>query len=507
MLRRTLPLLVFCFGLAPGIGLQAQVPAPNPPAASPLPITAPGNGPYHRLAIPSSANAASQYADLRDLQVQNAAGLLVPFAWISGEVLPSEMMSTRAPVHAVPQAKEGAGGDIPIGLKLGADGSVRLAVPAPQSGNRAAVQQWIVDTHKVSGAMVQLTLSLAPSASGLFTVNVESSNDLAQWRYVSSQVQIARLKAGGSLIERLELELPSVRAKYLRISTEAGAPSLPLTGVMVDSVLRADAIAQIEWSSPIAATRCEATYCEYPLPRNVPLSSLRIALSQTNTLSPVTITGLRPSAPASSAHLQHSHQYRQTNPLHLLRHKSRDTTPAPTTQTEDQAQLASTVLYRLSAAKGEAVSLDIALDGDTYTSLRIKVASNVQLLGTPAPSIQIGSYSRSLVFLAQGAGPFRVVWLDPKDKTFALPLNTLIPNYKTGQVIEADKASIRQDSAPPDVKAASPAAQAVSAQSKPADAGSNKLWLWGMLGLALTLLSGMVYSLFRSFNNKEMPVA
>jgi hypothetical protein len=93
------------------------------PLATPLthamPIATQGNGPYYRLTVPSSANAASQFADLRDLQVQNAAGLPVPFSWISGEILPSEITSTRVPIYAVPARRAEASADVAVGLKRG----------------------------------------------------------------------------------------------------------------------------------------------------------------------------------------------------------------------------------------------------------------------------------------------------------------------------------------------------------------------------------------------------
>jgi hypothetical protein len=253
----------------------------------------------------------------------------------------------------------------------------------------------------------------------------------------------------------------------------------------------------------MSATRCDSVFCEFALPRNVPLSSLQISLSQINTLAPVTITGQRlVQSPAPFAH-----NHRQTNPLRLLRSKSKDvdSTFPKATPSENQSLLASTVVYRLQAANGELLSPDIALDGDTYVSLRINAAAS-QLLGTPAPRIRVGSYARSIVFLAQGAGPYRVVWIDPKDTMHALPLATLIPNYKAGQAVEADTASIKLDAVTSQAgDAAGKAKASRSAASAPVqESGANKPWLWGALGLALALLAGMAYSLFRSFKNKEM---
>ena len=461
-----------------------------------MPITTQGSGPYYRLVLPSQVHASSKHTDLRDLQVRNAAVLPVPFAWISGELQASDITSTKAAIYPVPQTENAESSSASrLGLQLAPDGSIRLAAPSKGTGHPA--MQWIVDTHKIKDAMVQLRLELAPSAAGLFTVKVESSNDLAQWRSVSAQAQIARLKTAGSQIERLELELPSVRAKYLRISTESGSQSLPLVGVKVDSVRRAEAIPPLEWSDAITPTRCELSFCDYILPRNVPLSSVRVALSQSNTLSPVSIIGLRPVGSAATAS-----RHRHTNPLRLLRHKNSGASQPSNTASESQTLLASTVLYRLNAASGkttgELLSPDIALDGDTFTALRISSASTIQLLGTPAPTIRAGSYPRSLVFLAQGTAPFHLVWLEPISKNFALPLETLIPNYKRGMAVEADAASVVM---PPTTAAKAQVQPSPVAATPPV--ADKKPWLWAMLGLALVLLSGMAYSLFRSFKTKE----
>ena len=446
-----------------------------------IPLTLQGAGPYYRLLVPATVFPNSRHADLHDLQVLNAAGVPVPYAWLRGELGPEQLVSQRVPVFAVPAVAPAQPGDAAaVTLRIGHDGQLQLAALQPGAVKPADSGDWILDASAVRGAMAQLRLEFAPGRNGFFDYTVQASEDLQRWRAVPVRGPLARLQAGGTQIERLAVDLQGLRARYLRLRFRTPAAVPPLQAAHVDSVQRAEQVPALQWSDAIAPTHCAQQACDYELPANTPIDSLRIGLSQPNTLAPVTVAGLRPaSTPPYDGH---------RNPLYVLRHK-RERSPAPPPH-----WLASAVAYRLSAAgrPEELTAPDLPLGAGVYAGLRLSWQVPVQGLGADPPTIALGTYPRALVFLAQGRGPFRLAW-SASGPSGVLPLATLVPAYKAGQVIAADEARLEL---PPG--AAAPAGAAAIHAARGSEGAARPLWLWATLGLVLLLLAGMAWSLLRS---------
>lgn len=452
-----------------------------------IPLTLQGAGPYYRLLVPAAVFPNARHADLHDLQVLNAAGVPVPYAWLRGELGPEQRLSQRVPVFAVPAVAPAQQGDAAaVTLRIGHDGQLQWAARQPAAVKPADSGDWILDASAVRGAMTQLRLEFAPGRNGLFDYTVQASADLQRWRAVPVRGPLARLQAEGTQIERLAVDLQGLRARYLRLRFRTPAAVPPLRAAHVDSVQRAEQVPALQWSDAIAPTHCAERACDYELPANTPIDSLRIGLAQPNTLAPVTVAGLQPaSTPPYDVH---------RNPLDVLRHKrERSAAPPP------PHWLASTVAYRLSAAgrPEELTAPDLPLGAGVYAGLRLSWQVPVQRLGADPPTIALGTYPRALVFLAQGGGPFRLAW-SAGGPSGVLPLPTLVPAYQVGQVIAADEARLEL---PPG--AAAPAgAQGIQA-ARGAEGQARPLWLWATLGLVLLLLAGMAWSLLRSLRQSS----
>jgi hypothetical protein len=456
-----------------------------------LPIAVQGVGPYYRLSLSQEIHTHSGHADLHDLQVLNGAGIPVPFAWLPGELAPEQVFSQRLPVFAVPPAQTGQEGSATVlSLRLGPDGSIQLAAASGASAKPSSAGDWILDASGVKGAMVQLRLELAAGINGLFPFTLQASDDLQQWRTVDARGPLARLQAQGMQIEKLAADLHGLRARYLRLKFQMPTAMPRLLSAHVDSVQRAEVAPTLQWSAPILPSRCEAYHCDYVLPANTPADSLRINLAQINTLTPITVSGMRPAV------VPRPHGHR--NPLYVLRHKRDKPLPASDTSLR---WLASTLAYRLASPQGapteEVVAPDVPLDGGAYTVLRLAMPSPVQRLGATAPAISLGTYPRSLVFLAQGAGPFRLGWSSDTPSA-VLPLKTLVPRYRSGQPVAADEARLELPAPALAPVASKPATDAVAGATP-----SKPLWLWATLALALLLLAGMAWSLFHSMRQPK----
>lgn len=493
-MNRTALRVVFAAVMAMAGGTQAQ------PVTS-APIALQGTGPYHRLTLPLAIHGRAAYEDLRDLRVRNAAGHAVPYAWLRNEAVTPRTASQAVPIFALPGGTTGAASsDAVLAFSVRPDGSLALSggkATAERAANDAA--EWLIDVSQVKGSLLQARFEIAPDARGLFAFRLEASDDLRRWRQVSGEEQLVRLAHGGQTIERLAVDLGNLRTRFLRLRWSDPQHGAPITKTEIDSVQEVEPVAPLEWSAALKPERCAADYCDYLLPRGLPVQSLRIDLADINTLAQVGVSGLIDAAPASSATAP---PQVSRNPLYVLRHPQRRTaTPAPATG-PGEAPLLDTVVYRLAQAGGEARSPVLALDGAVYSRLRLRTSGPVSVLGATPPTIAVGAAPRTLVFLAQGGAPFSLAWNAAPDTATVqgaapgapLALATLIPGYAADKPIVTDGASVTLPVAAVEAAVAAAALAPVPAPQDP----SRKWWLWGALGVGLLLLAGMAWSLFAS---------
>jgi hypothetical protein len=464
------------------------------------PIALQGAGPYHRLTLPLAIYSRAAYGDLRDLRVRNAAGHAVPYAWLRNETAAPRTASQEVPIFALPGSAAGtASGDAALAFSVRPDGS--LALDSKAAANRKAnddATQWLIDVSQVKGNLLQARFEVAPDARGLFAFRLEASDDLRQWRPVGAEEQLVRLAHGGQTIERLAVDLGNLRTRFLRLRWSDPQHGVPLTKVDIDSVQEVEPVAPLEWSGALKPERCAADYCDYLLPRGLPVQSLRIDLADINTLAQVGVSGLLDAAPASAT----PQQPVPRNPLYALRHQQRRSVPSSVGPGE--VPLVDTVVYRLAQAGGEARSPVLALDGAAYSRLRLRTAGPVSVLGATPPTIAVGATPRTLVFLAQGGAPFSLAWNAAPDTGTVegavpgapLALSTLIPGYAADKPVVADEASVALPVAA--VEAAVTAAALAPIPDAARQDPSRKWWLWGALGIGLLLLAGMAWSLFAS---------
>jgi hypothetical protein len=253
-------------------------------------------------------------------------------------------------------------------------------------------------------------------------------------------------------------------------------------------------VPQWQWSEPIAPSQCESRWCDYPLPRHLPLQRLLVELRQANTLARLQVLGqpeIEDDVP------QGDKAQRLRHPLHgqlkALRHK---TAADPATREPGWESLPGGTVYALSIQGREVRSTVLPMSGGRYSHLRLQPVGGIDQLGHPPPSIRIAARPASLVFLARGAGPYRLAWGQTTPST-ALPLNELMPARQAGDALPEISARIAPPAPPSAAATPVPAASAV-APAVPA----RKLWLWGVLVAALGLLGAMAWSLLKPASAK-----
>ena len=456
-------------------------------------ISSVGQGPFYRLNLPVSIYPTAAHVDLRDVRVRNADGNLVPHAWLHNEVSTPHISSNSVnfyPIAAHRTTGSNQQADLSLEFKQNADGSLlnirTKTAPLKQVQQANQVQgDSIIDVSQIKGSFLQLRFEVDEYTEGLFPLGIEASDDLRHWRSISGDEQIAVLKRQGAKIEKLNVDLYGNRAKFLRLNWHDAAPAITIKSVLIDSVQQNEVLAPLQWSAVIKAAGCAENYCDYRLPLNTPLDSLRINLSEPNTLASITVSGQLPSRVGEEYPRRH-------HPLYVLRHKRQP----PENTAAAHTILAQAVSYRLTLSNGEARSENMVMDGGIYTHLRLQTEGPINMLGQVPPSIEVASTPRSLLFLGRGSAPFSLTWGVDHIQGNALALATLVPGYQVDKALSADDASVQIPLAIVRAEPVPVKNTELIEQEKAAKEG-KKLWLWAALAGGLLLLAGMAWSLFK----------
>lgn len=445
--------------------------------AGELPLQLKGDGAYHTLRIPLDVRAQATADDLSDLRVLNAAGEAVPYAWVDTEPGVSATPSRQSvPLFKAPASPAAA---------------ASTAEPALQGG-------WIVDLRAVKGLPQELQLDLAPGTNGIFPFVLEASADLQRWHTVWPQAQLVALQHQGLRLEHSSFELARTdgaeRGGYLRLRPLPGSPAAPLTGAHVASLAHHAELPDWQWSDSLAPSECKPEYCDYVLPRHLPLQRVEFALAESNTLARVQLLAEPDDEPDPvNPRVRHHHPVREH--LKVLRHKN---PPAPPRQGDTFWPLSSGTVYALNLQGSELRSTVLSLPGGLYRKLRVQPTGGMAQLGSKPPSLRVAGRAASLVFLARGAGPYRLAW-DQTTPPVVLPLAQLMPGRQQDDPLPDATASV----APPALPLPAPVASSAASAAAPSSVPSHKLWLWAALIAALGLMGFMAWSLLRPAIKQE----
>jgi hypothetical protein len=446
---------------------------------APLPLTLAGTGPYYTLSVSMAARQASGRLDLSDLRVRNAAGDAMAFAWAE----------VPAPVPA-PQR-------VPARL---------YKVPLPSADAASSIegrprQAWIVDTRDARLDLMQLELGLEPGTQGAYTLRIDASDDLQNWRTVVPDAQVVQLqalpqvgaagalasKSGREQLKSDPIELDAVPARYLRLTTAPRSAIPPLLAATITRAPHRPAPPPLEWSTAIVATSCDTNSCEYALPRNLPIAAVQVAPADVDTIGQVMVAGRvdGPRTPPRHSLLRGS--------LHALRLKA-DRSAERTGPVWDD--LAEANVYWLTQPSGapDLRSPPLRLGGESWSALRLETFGPISQLGHTAPTIRVGVRPRQLVFVARGAGPFALAHATATEQTAPMTLAALMPARAPEAPLPEATATVAVPAAASASASSSPIADAVKAA---APASSDSPWLWAALLAGLALMGAMAWSLLR----------
>lgn len=397
--RRLLPtapltlLLAVCVGWLP-LATAAEGDAADFAARATL--TLEGEGPWYRLSVPMALQLAAAHGDLRDLRIFDADGQAQAYHLGSGGEQYRETRQqtpvARFPLHARRNSQ-----DVPeVRIRRGEGGT--LVEVAPQGRQDSETQQlrgWLLDCSAVQDSLQQLVLDWdEQEGEGFQQFSIEASDDLQHWRAWGTG-QVARLAFADERILQAEVELPGLKARYLRLLWLEPKQAPVLRSATLISVRGDRQAAPLNWSDPLVAGRTGSGELVWELPLALPLERVRVEPIERGTLAPVRLSG-------------------------------RADVSLP------WRGLASGVLYHLPAQGVERLNDELSLPGQPVRQLTMLVDPRGGGLGAE-PHLRVALPASHVVFLARGTPPYTLAVGNPRLQDQSLPLTTLRPGSAQGE--------------------------------------------------------------------------
>jgi len=406
----------------------------------------------HRLALPFEAYREAK-TDFGDLRVFNGAGEALPLAFAGErESVKSEAPATALPVFpvaAAPQVKGKAPEGFDVFVKAGPGGTIVSVQGRPVGKMTPRPVAWLLDASQLTSPMRALEFDWQVGAgTEIVHVNVDASDDLKEWRRVAARSQLVFLQQEGLKLEQRKVDVGSLKAKYLRISSDtAGFALKSVTALAVPTV--APPTRSMRSFRPTGGGK-PGVY-EYDLGARLPIDAMRVVLPQ-NTVAPFAIA-------------------------------TREGDSAP------WVPLTSATFYRLTRGGASVDSPAIEVGRRFMREVQLTLDARSPSLGGDAPTLEVQWQPAQIVFVARGDPPFTIAFGNKEAERTILALNQVMPDYKAGaewkvpedQVLRVTTVTVVQG----------PMEKIVGEVNK------RKLVLWGVLVGAVIVLGWMAWRLSR----------
>ena len=408
-----------------------------------------------------------QDANLRDIEVFNAEHRPVPLARIAVEpTTTAREEHAPLPVLELPaSSKTQASSDLRLVIDRDAEGRLRR-IDAGEGARPAAVpRDWLVDASGFDHAIDSLALSWREPTAGIVArFAIDASDDLERWRSAANGT-VLMLEQQGARLERRDIALGGVRAKYLRLRRLDDGAAIAGLGVEARSVERGREAPPRVWiaaaSKPASADAtmpAVAARFEYALPASLPIEAARVELANDNALAQLSV--LARASDAASAPWLH---------------------------------VAALTAFRLRQGDEPLHNGDVDVRaGQRLGEFRIESATTI----AEAPRLTLAYRPDSFVFLAEGSGPYLLA---------AGSASARRPDYPIEPALASLRASLGKDWQPP--LASLGAAQASGGEAAlhgPAPPLPWRRWvLWVILVGGAALIVGFSLSLLRGAKPPE----
>lgn len=445
------------------------------------PLYTDGSSAAWQVELTPEVYAAVSTEDLRDVEVVNAAGAAVPIALYrtpaSSSTIGAHERFVDLPMFALPAtATPDRRGDeaIQLHIERGADGKLRrldadVGGVAPVS-TATAGGQLVLDASSLHEPLASLHIAWDSSVDASAQFAIDASDDLQHWRTLNADAAVLHLRQDNHELVRSEVPLDNTRAAYLRLRRLDHGAALPSLRIGAGVVVRSTpAMPARQWLQATLdgsdtqhldhSTRGDGTRpvaYRYHLPAALPAAGMKIELADDNSL----VAGRALSSEHADA----------AKPSWTLRNEF--------------------VAFRLRQGEGIASNDEFP----TYPAARAR-DWRVEL-STPldhAPTVSIAYRPDRFVFLAEGAGPYRLVAGSARARRGDYPIDTALAQLRATQ---------NADWQPPLTRLGArellQGEHAFVIAPAAAPAHDWKTWLlWAVLVAAAAVVGGLALSLLR----------
>jgi Protein of unknown function (DUF3999) len=332
-------------------------------------VEAYGPSPMIEFALPDPVYQTTTRADLRDLRVFNADGVLVAHEFCAASETSEAVVTDQSlPVFELHAARADAEG-ARIAVQTAGGTQVNVQEPSSQSGANGRTH--IIDVRQIDEAVRSVQFDWAsPDGASEAKVRIEASDDLDRWETVVAASTLLRAARGAHELRRERIELPLRTYKYLRVERADRGPPLAIHAVSAERVASVRAIEPL-WFTPNAIAADEPHVLAFDAGRLAPVRFVRVRLPQDNSSMSVTVQ--------SRADEKSPWRVRWSGETYLIvtNAERRESPPARFEPTTDR-------------------------------HWRVLLPKEVQ--ASPRPTVELGYWPLRLRFLAQGAGPYTVAF-------------------------------------------------------------------------------------------------
>jgi len=421
-----------------------------------------GRAPLFVATIPQDVYRNTVRPRLDDICVVNGLNEVVPFALRRPAEKEEAAALVQLPLFPLQGPDKNPGEALKLRLRSG-DTSVEIAQPTrPQSAESA--KAYLIDSRNVNEPLVSLRVAWNPDSPDFAgRLQVEASDDLAQWRTVISGAPVANLHYAGQSFVRDVFTMPDVRAPYLRISWASPAPAVTITGVLGGrKPVRQEAL-RTQSKASGKRTPSEGEF-EFDLGANVPVDRVNLDLPELNTATEVEFL-------------------------------------ARAGGTDGWQSVARARVYRLAVSDMPDLSNSpIAVPVTAARYWKVRVAKAGGGLGQGTPTLVASWLPDELLFVARGSSPFMLLYGNSSAAVLSVP---------TGSLVDAKGAFDASDhrlqpvavTVGPTVELGGPARLAARANSN----AWKRAVLWAVLILGVAILGAMAWRLAHSPSEPPAP--
>lgn len=421
----------------------------------PLQLGAANAGAY-RVELDDAVYRQARSRALADVDVVDAQGRPVPTA-LFGPDNPGPQAATflELPWFPLPTGDRD-GSDIASISEVATDGSLRRVEWRTGGGGSVAGNGFLLDASNVTVPIQALRVRWASGQAAFdLPVRVSASDDLRDWRIVADGAHLVELSNAGQRILRDRIDIGGTKARYLRVAPlDADAMALEVSGVVAELQTPA-AAPKWQWRA-LRGTRVQdadaSVHYEFELDGRFPVAQADVVL-------PGNSTG----------------QWRL---------QVRDEASAPW---RDAAM--SWMAFRLEQDGRTDASPPQPLYG-IHRELLWRLTPVGAASHADAPQLRLGYRPESLVFVAQGTGPFALVAGSARTSRADAELTGLIEAMRTQHGAQWQPAVAT-------LGASAERAGQVALTPAPAPRDWKTWLLWSVLVLGVVVVGGFALSLLR----------